>query len=63
MRRSKLSCRANATSCSTRAIAVLLDRTLADVAVVRDRIAAVFDLHMRAILSARLQIVLEGAPR
>jgi hypothetical protein len=42
---------------------VLLDRTLADVAVVRDRIAAVFDLHMRAILSARLQIVLEGAPR
>ena len=44
-------------------IAVLLDRTLADVAIVRDRIAGVFDLHMRAILSARLQIVLDGAPR
>lgn len=44
-------------------IAVLLDRALADVAVVRDRIAAVFDLHMRAVLAARLQIILEGAPR
>jgi len=44
-------------------IAVLFDRKLADVAVVRDRIATVFDLHMRAILAARLQIVLESAPR
>jgi hypothetical protein len=44
-------------------IAVLLDRTLAELAAVRDRIAAVPDLHMRAVLAARLQIVLEGAPR
>ena len=44
-------------------IAVLLDRTLAELAAVRDRIAAVPDLHMRAVLAARLQIVLEGAAR
>jgi hypothetical protein len=44
-------------------IAVLLDRTLADLSAVRDRIAAVPDLHMRAVLAARLQIVLEGAAR
>lgn len=44
-------------------IAVLLDRRLAELAAVRDRIAAVPDLHMRAVLAARLQIVLEGAPR
>ena len=40
-----------------------IDQRLADVAVVRDRIAAVSDLHMRAVLAARLQIVLEGASR
>jgi hypothetical protein len=44
-------------------IAVLLDRALAELAAVRDRIAAVPDLHMRAVLAARLQIVLEGAAR
>ena len=44
-------------------IAVLLDRKLAELAAVRDRIAAVPDLHMRAVLGARLQIVLEGSPR
>lgn len=44
-------------------IAVLLDRKLAELAAVRDRIAAVPDLHMRAVLAARLQIVLEGSPR
>jgi hypothetical protein len=44
-------------------IAVLLDRKLADLATVRDRITAVPDLHMRAVLAARLQIVLEGGPR
>jgi hypothetical protein len=44
-------------------IAVLLDRKLAELAAVRDRIAAVTDLHMRAVLAARLQIVLEGAAR
>lgn len=44
-------------------IAVLLDRKLAELAAVRDRIAAVPDLHMRAVLAARLQIVLEGAAR
>ena len=44
-------------------IAVLLDRKLADVGTVRDRIVAVPDLHMRAILAARLQIVLESAAR
>ena len=43
--------------------AVLLDRKLAELAAVRDRIAAVPDLHMRAVLAARLQIVLEGAAR
>lgn len=42
---------------------VLLDRELADLAITRARIAAVPDLHMRAVLAARLQIVLEGAPR
>jgi hypothetical protein len=44
-------------------IAVLLDRKLADLAVVHERIVAVPDLHMRAILAARLRIVLEAAPR
>jgi len=44
-------------------IAVLLDRKLADLTTVRDRISAVPDLHMRAVLGARLQIVLEGGPR
>ncbi len=44
-------------------IAVLLDRKLADLTTVRERIAAVPDLHMRAVLAARLQIVLEGGPR
>ena len=42
-------------------IAVLLDRELAGLAAVRDRIAAVPDLHMRAVLAARLQIVLQSA--
>lgn len=42
---------------------MLLDRRLAELATVRDRIAAVPDLHMRAVLLARLQIVLESAPR
>jgi hypothetical protein len=44
-------------------VGVLLDRAIADLAIVRDRIAAVADLHMRAILRARLQIVLESARR
>jgi hypothetical protein len=44
-------------------IAVLLDRRLADLETVRDRILRVEDLHMRAILLARLQIVLESAGR
>jgi len=44
-------------------IAVLLDRELADLAITRARIAAVPDLHMRAVLAARLQIVLEGSSR
>jgi hypothetical protein len=44
-------------------IAVLLDRKLADLGAVGDRISAVPDLHMRAVLAARLQIVLEGAAR
>ena len=44
-------------------VAVLLARKLADIAVVRERIASVADLHMRAILMARLQIVLESEGR
>lgn len=44
-------------------VAVLLDRRLADLGVVRERIAAVSDLHMRAILMARLQIVIESGGR
>ncbi len=44
-------------------VAVLLDRGLADVEVARSRIAAVSDLNMRAILLARLTIVLESAGR
>ena len=44
-------------------IAVLLDRDLADLGVVRERIASVSDLHMRAVLMARLQLVLESAGR
>jgi len=41
-------------------IAALIHYKLVDVATARDRIAAVADLHMRAILLARLQIVLEN---
>jgi hypothetical protein len=41
-------------------VAVLLDRGLADLGVVRERIASVLDLHMRAVLMARLQIVVES---
>jgi hypothetical protein len=44
-------------------VSVLLGRGLADLVVVRERIAAVPDLHMRAILLARLQIVLESEGR
>jgi hypothetical protein len=44
-------------------IAVLLDRELVDLAIARERIASVPDLPMRAILMARLQIVLESAGR
>ncbi|HWU87086.1 MAG TPA: DUF6036 family nucleotidyltransferase [Kofleriaceae bacterium] len=44
-------------------IAVLLDRGLADLRVVCERIAGVPDLHMRAILMARLQIVVESTGR
>jgi hypothetical protein len=38
----------------------LIQNKLANVATVRARIAAVADLHMRAVLLARLQIVLEN---
>jgi hypothetical protein len=41
-------------------IAALVAYKLVDVDVVRARIATVADLHMRAILLARLQIVLEN---
>lgn len=41
-------------------IAALIHDRLVDVETVRARIAAVADLHMRAILLARLQIVLEN---
>lgn len=41
-------------------VAVLLARGLADLGVVRERIASVPDLHMRAILMARVQIVVES---
>ncbi len=41
-------------------IAALLEGGLIDVETVRTRIAAVADLHMRTILLARLQIVLEA---
>jgi hypothetical protein len=44
-------------------IAVLLQRGLAEIATVHARIAEVADLHMRAILLARLQIVIESASR
>jgi hypothetical protein len=44
-------------------VAVLVDRELVDLGVVRERIASVADLHMRAILMARLQIVLESRGR
>jgi hypothetical protein len=44
-------------------VAVLLARTIADIAIVRERIASLPDLHMRAILMARLQIVLESEGR
>jgi len=42
-------------------IAALLESKLIQVETVRTRIAAVADFHMRAILLARLQIVLEAA--
>lgn len=41
-------------------ITVLLDRHLADLELVRERIANIPDLHMRAILMARLHIVIES---
>lgn len=41
-------------------VAVLFQRALADLGVIRERIASVPDLHMRAILMARLQIVIES---
>ena len=41
-------------------IAALIHDKLVDVETVRSRIAAVADLHLRAILLARLQIVLEN---
>jgi len=41
-------------------IAALIHYKLVDVEILRARIAAVADLHMRAILLARLQIVLEN---
>lgn len=44
-------------------VAVLLDRALVDLDIVRARIGSVPDLHMRAILMARLQIVLESRGR
>ena len=44
-------------------ISVLLERTLAHLDIVRERISSVPDLHMRAILLARLQIVVESAAR
>jgi hypothetical protein len=44
-------------------VAVLLDRGLASVDIVRQRVATVSDRNMRAILVARLQIVLESAGR
>ena len=43
-------------------VAALLVHKLADVGTIRARIAAVADLHMRAILMARLQVVLENVP-
>jgi hypothetical protein len=42
---------------------VLIARQLAGLAAAQARIAAAPDLHMRAILAARLQIALEGALR
>jgi hypothetical protein len=44
-------------------VAVLFDRALAAVETARARIGAVSDLRMRAILVARLQIVVESAGR
>jgi hypothetical protein len=44
-------------------VAALFDRRLAEVDVVRRRIEAVSDLNMRAVLLARLQIVIESAGR
>jgi hypothetical protein len=41
-------------------IAALIACRLLDVAVVRERIAAIADLHLRAVLLARLQIVLDN---
>ncbi len=44
-------------------VAVLLGRELANIDVVRSRIGSVSDLNMRAILLARLQIVLGSVGR
>jgi hypothetical protein len=44
-------------------VTVLLERKLAELGVVHARIASVVDLHMRAILMARLQIVVESGGR
>jgi predicted nucleotidyltransferase len=44
-------------------IASLIQHGLIEVETVRARIAAVADLHMRAVLLARLQIVLESGER
>jgi hypothetical protein len=41
-------------------IAALIDRKLIDLETVRARITAIADLHLRAVLLARLQIVLES---
>jgi hypothetical protein len=46
----------------TEMVAALITYKLADVDTIRARIAAVPDLHMRAILLARLQLVLENVP-
>jgi hypothetical protein len=42
-------------------VAALIDRELVDLDTVRTRIGSIADLHLRAVLLARLQIVLESA--
>jgi hypothetical protein len=44
-------------------VASLLAYKLADIDTIRTRISTVADLHMRAILLARLQLVLENVDR